>query len=109
MEAILWALYIAVAYLCYIYIFAGREKGESPRWSFLAPGILVVATFRWLFMVGVEVPEPYLASSLTLKYLQGAVILIELQDEVFHIPQAQKYCEGKFREWDDKITTPPGL
>lgn len=32
-----------------------------------------------------------------------------LQDEVFHIPQAQKYCEGRFLEWDDKITTPPGL
>lgn len=31
------------------------------------------------------------------------------QDEFFHIPQAQKYCEGRFREWDDKITTPPGL
>ncbi|KAF5680089.1 alpha-1,2 glucosyltransferase ALG10 [Fusarium circinatum] len=30
-------------------------------------------------------------------------------DEVFHIPQAQKYCQGSFREWDDKITTPPGL
>ncbi|KAF5019240.1 hypothetical protein F66182_8756 [Fusarium sp. NRRL 66182] len=30
-------------------------------------------------------------------------------DEVFHIPQAQKYCQGRFREWDDKITTPPGL
>ncbi|KID97897.1 Alpha-1,2 glucosyltransferase alg-10, partial [Metarhizium majus ARSEF 297] len=30
-------------------------------------------------------------------------------DEIFHIPQAQKYCEGKFLEWDDKITTPPGL
>ncbi|RGP74236.1 alpha-1,2 glucosyltransferase alg10 [Fusarium longipes] len=30
-------------------------------------------------------------------------------DEVFHIPQAQKYCQGLFLEWDDKITTPPGL
>ncbi|KAH0598579.1 hypothetical protein MHUMG1_03881 [Metarhizium humberi] len=30
-------------------------------------------------------------------------------DEIFHIPQAQRYCEGKFLEWDDKITTPPGL
>ncbi|KAI9158203.1 Alpha-1,2 glucosyltransferase alg-10 [Paramyrothecium foliicola] len=30
-------------------------------------------------------------------------------DEVFHIPQAQRYCQGRFREWDDKITTPPGL
>ncbi|KAG9504535.1 glucosyltransferase [Fusarium musae] len=30
-------------------------------------------------------------------------------DEVFHIPQAQKYCQGRFQEWDSKITTPPGL
>ncbi|KAK4319854.1 hypothetical protein Pmani_009241 [Petrolisthes manimaculis] len=30
-------------------------------------------------------------------------------DEIFHIPQAQKYCEGKFYEWDPKITTLPGL
>lgn len=30
-------------------------------------------------------------------------------DEVFHIPQAQKYCSGRFREWDPKITTLPGL
>ncbi|KAB5572140.1 DIE2/ALG10 family-domain-containing protein [Coniochaeta sp. 2T2.1] len=30
-------------------------------------------------------------------------------DEVFHIPQAQAYCEGKYGVWDDKITTPPGL
>lgn len=35
--------------------------------------------------------------------------MMHKQDEVFHIPQAQKYCEGKFLEWDDKITTPPGL
>ncbi|KAM0325782.1 hypothetical protein ACHAQA_007084 [Verticillium albo-atrum] len=30
-------------------------------------------------------------------------------DEVFHIPQAQVYCQNRFAEWDDKITTPPGL
>ncbi|KAJ0118890.1 hypothetical protein J7T55_013146 [Diaporthe amygdali] len=33
----------------------------------------------------------------------------EDNDEVFHIPQAQKYCQAKWLEWDDKITTPPGL
>lgn len=31
------------------------------------------------------------------------------KDEVFHIPQAQRYCLMHFRDWDDKITTPPGL
>lgn len=30
-------------------------------------------------------------------------------DEVFHIPQAQRYCQGRFLEWDPKITTFPGL
>ncbi|XP_071448326.1 dol-P-Glc:Glc(2)Man(9)GlcNAc(2)-PP-Dol alpha-1,2-glucosyltransferase [Hetaerina americana] len=30
-------------------------------------------------------------------------------DEVFHIPQANKYCNGSFTEWDPKITTLPGL
>ncbi|KXJ88317.1 DIE2/ALG10 family-domain-containing protein [Microdochium bolleyi] len=44
----------------------------------------------WLRLVTKSVPEPYL-------------------DEVFHIPQAQVYCEGRYRDWDDKITTPPGL
>ncbi|XP_056132587.1 dol-P-Glc:Glc(2)Man(9)GlcNAc(2)-PP-Dol alpha-1,2-glucosyltransferase [Lampris incognitus] len=30
-------------------------------------------------------------------------------DEIFHVPQAQKYCDGKFNEWDPMITTLPGL
>ncbi|MCI4389017.1 hypothetical protein PGIGA_G00092760 [Pangasianodon gigas] len=30
-------------------------------------------------------------------------------DEIFHVPQAQKYCEEKFNEWDPMITTLPGL
>lgn len=30
-------------------------------------------------------------------------------DEVFHIPQAAKYCSGNFSHWDPKITTLPGL
>lgn len=30
-------------------------------------------------------------------------------DEIFHIPQAQNYCDGNFHYWNDKITTLPGL
>uniref|UniRef100_H2Z275 Dol-P-Glc:Glc(2)Man(9)GlcNAc(2)-PP-Dol alpha-1,2-glucosyltransferase n=1 Tax=Ciona savignyi TaxID=51511 RepID=H2Z275_CIOSA len=30
-------------------------------------------------------------------------------DEIFHIPQAQKFCNGHFSEWDPKITTLPGM
>ena len=32
-----------------------------------------------------------------------------IKDEIFHVPQAQKYCRGDWLEWDPKITTPPGL
>ncbi|AEO70709.1 glycosyltransferase family 59 protein [Thermothielavioides terrestris NRRL 8126] len=51
---------------------------------------LFLAARSWLAFVDRYAPEPYL-------------------DEVFHIPQAQAYCEGRFWDWDDKITTPPGL
>ncbi|KAI4602563.1 glucosyltransferase [Pestalotiopsis sp. 9143b] len=60
-------------------------------WSYAAP--LIVPTLLglvWLNMVNVFVPKPYM-------------------DEIFHIPQAQVYCEGKYTQWDDKITTPPGF
>lgn len=30
-------------------------------------------------------------------------------DEIFHIPQAQQYCNGEFAKYDPKLTTPPGL
>ncbi|KAM4037527.1 dol-P-Glc:Glc(2)Man(9)GlcNAc(2)-PP-Dol alpha-1,2-glucosyltransferase isoform 1-T2 [Anomaloglossus baeobatrachus] len=30
-------------------------------------------------------------------------------DEIFHIPQAQQYCQGRFNQWDPMITTLPGL
>ncbi|XP_074565348.1 dol-P-Glc:Glc(2)Man(9)GlcNAc(2)-PP-Dol alpha-1,2-glucosyltransferase [Curcuma longa] len=43
-----------------------------------------------LIMVNWIVPDPYM-------------------DEIFHIPQAQRYCRGDFWTWDPMITTPPGL
>ncbi|KAM0432913.1 hypothetical protein ACHAPT_004618 [Fusarium lateritium] len=67
-----------------------KHKGAYPWLAGLFPVALAALCFSWLYIVSAVVPEPYL-------------------DEVFHIPQAQKYCEGKFLEWDDKITTPPGL
>ncbi|KAF2101094.1 hypothetical protein NA57DRAFT_37047 [Rhizodiscina lignyota] len=44
----------------------------------------------WYKLVSAIVPAPYL-------------------DEVFHLRQAQAYCDGKLSQWDPKITTPPGL
>ncbi|KAL1839652.1 hypothetical protein VTJ49DRAFT_1262 [Mycothermus thermophilus] len=69
----------------------------TPTFSWRDDGIKILSFWAlyltarcWLNLVNTHVPEPYL-------------------DEVFHIPQAQKYCEGRFWDWDDKITTPPGL
>ncbi len=52
--------------------------------------LLSTLYITWLYQVNRTVSEPYL-------------------DEVFHARQAQAYCAGKFRTWDPKITTPPGL
>ncbi|KAF1810178.1 hypothetical protein P152DRAFT_101638 [Eremomyces bilateralis CBS 781.70] len=55
------------------------------------PGIaLVGACSIWCAYVNDIVPAPYL-------------------DEVFHVRQAKAYCDGNFKQWDPKITTPPGL
>ncbi|XP_063851577.1 putative Dol-P-Glc:Glc(2)Man(9)GlcNAc(2)-PP-Dol alpha-1,2-glucosyltransferase [Scylla paramamosain] len=65
----------------------------TPQPSFIFP--LVVGSFTavsYVFLVAVYTvqPTPFI-------------------DEAFHVPQAQKYCAGKFKEWDAKITTLPGL
>ncbi|KAG2223415.1 hypothetical protein INT45_001721 [Circinella minor] len=39
-------------------------------------------------LVNHHVPDPYM-------------------DEIFHIPQAQRYCANDFATWDPKLTTPP--
>ncbi|XP_010490692.1 PREDICTED: dol-P-Glc:Glc(2)Man(9)GlcNAc(2)-PP-Dol alpha-1,2-glucosyltransferase-like [Camelina sativa] len=59
-------------------------------------GKLAVAAITSLWVIPMSiivnhiVPEPYM-------------------DEIFHVPQAQQYCNGNFRSWDPMITTPPGL
>lgn len=40
---------------------------------------------------------------------QFATLAHKIQDEVFHIPQAQAYCRWDYATWDPKLTTPPGL
>jgi alpha-1,2-glucosyltransferase len=67
--------------------------------------IYYLASF-WADQVTKVVPEPYLVWQLLfLTYPTPDT----LQDEVFHIPQAQAYCSGRFDVWDPKLTTPPGL
>ncbi|KIW19874.1 hypothetical protein PV08_00449 [Exophiala spinifera] len=53
-------------------------------------GSITSLQMTWRRLVNELVPTPYL-------------------DEVFHIPQVQAYWQGKWSQWDPKITTPPGL
>lgn len=54
----------------------------------LAFVLIISAQWTWYKRVNELVPVPYL-------------------DEVFHIPQVQRYATGS-SQWDPKITTPPG-
>ncbi|KAJ2843049.1 glucosyltransferase, partial [Coemansia brasiliensis] len=51
----------------------------------------------------------YAASSYAVLQRINDVVPEPYMDEIFHAPQAQKYCTGEFYEWDPKLTTPPGL
>ncbi|EFC45755.1 alpha-2-glucosyltransferase [Naegleria gruberi] len=53
--------------------------------SLLVGSLTIIAS-----LVNSHVPNPYM-------------------DEIFHIPQAIKFVQNRFTEWDDKITTLPGL
>jgi alpha-1,2-glucosyltransferase len=63
----------------------------SPEfWRFILLAGIIVVHIQWIQLVSRNIPDPYL-------------------DEVFHIPQAQAFWQGKWSQWDPKITTPPGL
>ncbi|KAI2776752.1 glycosyltransferase family 59 protein [Daldinia loculata] len=82
--------YSLIATATYIYAI---HKIASPRAGlgiFLSLITIQFLGHTWLSFVTQHASNPYL-------------------DEVFHVPQAQVYCDGKFGVWDDKITTPPGL
>ena len=45
---------------------------------------------------------------------RGTAVLVwterfNVQDEPFHVPMTQRYCQGDFLYWDPKVTTFPGL
>ncbi|GAA5822540.1 hypothetical protein JCM5353_005473 [Sporobolomyces roseus] len=55
-----------------------------------AYGLYIANLVYTAIQINHEVPEPYM-------------------DEIFHVKQAQAYCQGGWSEWDTAITTPPGL
>lgn len=93
------------------------QKTQSTWQTKLAIEFVKIAGFfslfifgrSWLAFVSREVPEPYLVNKPLNFPIVVDMVTNYQQDEVFHIPQAQTYCEGRYWDWDDKITTPPGL
>lgn len=49
------------------------------------------------------------ACALPISTLLNYVVPDPYMDEIFHVPQAQRYCKGDFNSWDPMITTLPGL
>lgn len=58
---------------------------------------------------GVTLFAVYLAMTASIFTIMHSANPKPYMDEIFHIPQAQKYCNGSFDSWDPKITTLPGL
>ncbi|KAI1474007.1 glycosyltransferase family 59 protein [Daldinia eschscholtzii] len=82
--------YVLLATATYIYAVRSLGSSRTGLGIFLSLILVQLLAYAWLSFVTEHAPTPYL-------------------DEVFHVPQAQVYCDGKFDVWDDKITTPPGL
>ncbi|KAN0062797.1 hypothetical protein ACQY0O_004617 [Thecaphora frezii] len=51
----------------------------------------------------------YAALCVTAALLVNRTVPAPYMDEIFHVPQARRYCSHRFDMYDEKITTPPGL
>lgn len=94
-----------------LWLLFGRKYNtiQSSATSVMAAGLMVYGCASiWLNLVNSFVPDPYLVRTNVRPPGKRPETNMN-QDEFFHIPQAQVYCKNKFTDWDDKITTPPGL
>eukprot|EP00656_Telonema_subtile_P040141 TRINITY_DN45205_c0_g1_i1.p1 TRINITY_DN45205_c0_g1~~TRINITY_DN45205_c0_g1_i1.p1 ORF type:complete len:456 (-),score=74.30 TRINITY_DN45205_c0_g1_i1:183-1550(-) len=69
------------------------SPGQQPPSSAVLSGVVCLST------VLIATVHQALNSSVPDSYM----------DEVFHVPQTQRYCAGDFQHWDNMITTFPGL
>jgi alpha-1,2-glucosyltransferase len=51
----------------------------------------------------------YFVSLPVVWWLINVAVTQPYMDEIFHVPQTQRFCALDFTHWDDKITTLPGL
>ncbi|KAM3581390.1 glucosyltransferase [Umbelopsis sp. WA50703] len=60
-------------------------------------------------MQGHAITAAYAAALAGIAFKVNSIVKDPYMDEIFHVPQAQRYCKGEFWTWDPMITTPPGL
>jgi hypothetical protein len=60
-------------------------------------------------IVGVVVATVFCVMHASLSDYLNSVIPEPYMDEPLHAAQAQRFCAGRYDEWDDRITTFPGL
>jgi hypothetical protein len=88
-----------------------QSRRRFPIWA----GFVVLLLAQvWQLRVDHYVPDPYMVRPMLivlsiLNLIHHEIKSDRVQDEFFHVRQAQVYCSGDFKTWDDKITTPPGL
>lgn len=66
-----------------------EEMRIKPRATKVVVGLFIGLCVSLALLVSHVVPDPYM-------------------DEIFHVPQAQRYCKGDMT-WDPMITTLPGV
>jgi len=59
------------------------------------------------FLVGITAIFFAVSAKIFLEF--NSTLSSPYMDEIFHIPQAQNYCHGKYFHWNNKITTLPGV
>ena len=64
---------------------------------------------REMTLLTMEIAMLYLCATGTLAMKVFQTVRDPYMDEIFHVPQAQKYCDGHYSHWDPMITTLPGL
>ena len=90
---------------------ANQKMQRSRRWWAAAYAAWAAAAILVAVRIDRSVSEPYMVSPPLdpLALEPPELTCAPPQDEIFHVPQTEKYCDGQWSDWDPALTTPPGL
>lgn len=73
------------------------------------PLIVPSVTGTWMLGLKYLLVLSFIIFCFVLHYFVNVKVKTPFIDEIFHLNQCKVYCQYRFKEWDNKITTPPGL